>query len=218
MLLPLERLLIMSKLHRPDKAHVTQPLPSLSGRDVQEFGTVRLFPLSLPHDARLYACQRLNQLIADTMFLHALYRKHHWQVTGATFYQLHLLFDKHANEQMALIDEMAERVQTLGGVAIADPRHASEITRVPRPPNGCEAVTAILSRLLGAHETILGDAHDAAERVGRVGDHGSSDVIVSGVIRTGERQSWFVVEHLAQFHGATGASPSGTAAAPVKKT
>jgi starvation-inducible DNA-binding protein len=215
-LLPLETLLIMSKPNRPDKAHMRQPLPNLSERDVPEFGTVRMFPLSLPHDARLYACQRLNQLIADTMFLHALYRKHHGQVTGATFYQLHLLFDKLANEQMTLIDEMAERVPTLGGVASADPRHASEITRVPRPPNGCEVATALLSRLLGAHETIVGDAHDAAARVGRVGDHGSSDVIVSGVIRTGERQSWFGIERLAQFHGAAGPHTSSAGAVQGK--
>jgi starvation-inducible DNA-binding protein len=115
---------------------------------------------------------------------------------GPTFYQLHLLLDKHAGELNELIDQIAERVQTLGGVAVGDPRHVAEITRIPRAPNGCEEVPAMLSRLLEAHELILTDAHDAAARLAEEGDDGSNDLIVSGLIRTTELQSWFLVEHL----------------------
>jgi starvation-inducible DNA-binding protein len=159
---------------------------------------VRQFPLGLSRDARLYSCERLNQILADTQILHALYKKHHWLMRGATFYQLHLLLDKHAGEQIALIDMIAERVQTLGGVAIGDPRHVAEITRIPRPPNGCEEVPAMLSRLLEAHELILTDAHDAAARAAKLGDDGTNDLIVSDVIRTGEMQAWFIAEHLVE--------------------
>jgi starvation-inducible DNA-binding protein len=67
---------------------------------------------------------------------------------GPTFYQLHLLLDKHAGEQVVLVDTIAERVQTRGGVGVGDPRHVAEITVVPRPPNGVEEVPAMLSRLL----------------------------------------------------------------------
>jgi starvation-inducible DNA-binding protein len=115
---------------------------------------------------------------------------------GATFYQLHLLLDKHAAEQLALIDTIAERVQTLGGIAVGDPRHVAEITAIPRPPDGVENVPAMLSRLLEAHETILTDAHDAAGRVAGMGDDGTNDLLVSQVIRTGELQAWFLAEHL----------------------
>jgi starvation-inducible DNA-binding protein len=115
---------------------------------------------------------------------------------GATFYQLHLLLDKHADEQLALVDKIAERVQTLGGIAVSDPRHVAELTTVPRPPDGCEEVPALLSRLLEAHEMILSDAHDAAGRVAALGDNGTNDLIVSDVIRTGELQAWFLAEHL----------------------
>jgi starvation-inducible DNA-binding protein len=115
---------------------------------------------------------------------------------GPTFYQLHLLLDKHAEEQIKLIDEIAERIQTLGGIAVGDPRHVAQITRVPRPPNGCEEVPAMLSRLLEAHELILVDAHDAAGRTAEMGDDGTNDLIVSEVIRTNELQAWFLVEHL----------------------
>jgi len=174
----------------------SQPWLHQHGEEIQAFGTVRQFPLGLGHDARLYSCQRLNQILADSQILHALYKKHHWLMRGPTFYQLHLLLDKHAEEQDKLIDEVAERIQTLGGVAVGDPRHVAEITRVPRAPDGCEEVPAMLSRLLEAHELILIDAHDAAKRTAELGDDGTNDMIVSEVIRTNELEAWFLVEHL----------------------
>ena len=174
----------------------SQPWLHQKGTELQAFGTVRQFPVGLSSEARMYSCERLNQILADTQILHALYKKHHWLMRGATFYQLHLLLDKHAGEQLELIDVIAERVQTLGGVAIGDPRHVAEITVIPRPPDGVEEVPAMLSRLLEAHETILVAAHDAAARTAELGDDGTNDVFVSQVIRTGELQSWFLAEHL----------------------
>ena len=174
----------------------SQPWLHQHGKEIQAFGTVRQFPLALAYETRMYSCQRLNQLLADTQILYALYKKHHWLMRGATFSQLHLLLDKHADEQRALVDTIAERVQTLGGIAVGDPRHVAEITQVPRPPDGCEEVPAMLSRLLEAHELILSDAHDAAARVAALGDDGSNDLLVSDVIRTGDLQAWFLAEHL----------------------
>ncbi|BCJ70084.1 Dps family protein [Polymorphospora rubra] len=174
----------------------SQPLLHQHGRQIQEFGSVRQLPVGLSYNARMYSCERVNLLLADSQILYSLYKKHHWLMRGHTFYQLHLLLDKHAGEQLALIDMLAERVQTLGGVAVGDPRHVAEMTRVPRPPNGAEEVPAMLSRLLEAHETILIDAHDAANRVAEMGDDGTNDLLVSNVIRTGELQTWFIAEHL----------------------
>ena len=174
----------------------SQPWLHQQGKELQAFGTVRQFPLALAYETRMYACQRLNQILADSQILYALYKKHHWLMRGATFYQLHLLLDKHADEQLALVDKLAERVQTLGGIAVGDPRHVAEITKVPRPPNGCEEVPAMLSRLLEAHEMILSEAHEAAARVAALGDDGTNDFLVSDIIRTGELQAWFLAEHL----------------------
>ncbi|QYC42649.1 DNA protection during starvation protein [Nonomuraea coxensis DSM 45129] len=174
----------------------SQPWPHMNGVQIQEFGTVRMFPLGLSRDARMYSCGRLNQILADTQILYALYKKHHWLMRGPTFYQLHLLLDKHAGEQVELVDQLAERVQTLGGVAVGDPRHVAEMTVIPRPPNGCEEVPAMLSRLIEAHETILIAAHDAAARAQEMGDDGTNDLLVSEVIRTNELQTWFLIEHL----------------------
>ncbi|WP_159942385.1 MULTISPECIES: Dps family protein [unclassified Nocardiopsis] len=178
------------------KPRSSQPWLHQRGEEIQEFGTVRQFPVGLSYDTRMFSCQRLNQVLCDTRILHDMYKKHHWLMRGQTFYQLHLLMDKHAGEQTALIDAIAERVQTLGGVAVGDPRHVAEITNIPRPPDGAEEVPAMLSRLLEAHETILQDAHDAAARTQELGDDGTNDLLVSEVIRTNELQAWFVAEHL----------------------
>jgi starvation-inducible DNA-binding protein len=181
---------------RTRRAVSSQPWLHQKGAEVQKFGTVRQFPLGLSFDARMYSCERLNRVLADTQILYALYKKHHWLMRGATFYQLHLLLDKHAGEQLELVDMIAERVQTLGGVAVGDPRQVAETTMIPRPPDGAEEVPAMLSRLLEAHESILIDAHDAAGRTAGMGDDGTNDLLVSDVIRTGELQAWFLAEHL----------------------
>ncbi|MER6089906.1 Dps family protein [Streptomyces bluensis] len=176
--------------------HGSQPWLHQKGEVIQEFGTVKQFPVALSYEARMYSCQRLNKVLADTQILYGLYKKHHWLMRGATFYQLHLVLDKHAGEQLDIIDTIAERIQSLGGVAVGDPRHVAEITSIPRPPDGVEEVPAMLSRLLEAHETILIDAHDATARTAECGDDGTIDLLVSQVIRTGERQAWFLAEHL----------------------
>ena len=183
---------------RQGPAPSSQPRLHQRGPVIQEFGTVKQFPLGLSYDARMFACEQLNLVLADTQVLHALYKKCHWQMRGPTFYALHLLLDKHAGEQLELVDALAERVQTLGGVSVGDPRHVAELTSVPRPPDGVEEVPVMLSRLLEAHETILVRAHEAAARVADLGDDGTNDMLVSQVIRTGELQVWFLAEHLVE--------------------
>jgi starvation-inducible DNA-binding protein len=165
-------------------------------KELQRFGTVRGLPLALEQKAREYSCEHLNEVLADSQILYALYKKYHWNMRGPTFYQLHLLLDKHAAEQLELIDDIAERVQTLGGVAVGDPRHAAELTEIPRPPDGVEEVPKMLQRLLDAHETVLAKAHDLAHQADELGDDGTNDLMASDVVRVNELQAWFIGEHL----------------------
>jgi starvation-inducible DNA-binding protein len=164
---------------------------------IQKFGTViKNLPLALKEDVRLEVTKRLNMLLADTASLRDLYKKAHWQVAGPTFYQLHLLFDKHFGEQVELVDLIAERIQILGGVSVATAHDVAELTRLERPPRDREEVPVVISRLLEAHEFILKEARDFAKRATDLGDDGSNDLLVSNVVRTNEMQVWFVSEHL----------------------
>jgi starvation-inducible DNA-binding protein len=178
-------------------AAMASPQPHLGelGREIQRFGALRLLPIALSAEAREESCQLLNAILADTMILHALYKKHHWLVAGPTFYQLHLLFDKHADEQLELVDLLAERVQSLGGIAVGDPRHAAELTSIDRPPNGAEDVPAMIHRLLDAHEVVIDKVRTAIDKTEASRDWGSNDLLMSDVLRRHELQVWFVAEH-----------------------
>jgi starvation-inducible DNA-binding protein len=173
-----------------------QPILGQRAREMQPYGTLARYPLGLTDTARSTSVEALNLLLADTISLRDMYKKHHWQVSGPTFYALHLLFDKHANEQTELVDKLAERVQVLGGVAIAMGADVAELTRVEKPPRGREEVPVQVSRLLEAHEHILIQAHDLARQAAERGDDGTNDLVVSDVIRLNELQVWFISQHL----------------------
>ena len=166
------------------------------GKIIQDFGTVVNLPAGLDEKVRLESTRNLNQVLADTMMLRDMYKKHHWQLSGPTFYQLHLLFDEHYEKQADLVDKLAERIQALGGIAIAVPHDVAEQTRVERPPIGREEVPVQMSRLLEAHELILKEAHEFAKAADEAGDDGTNDLMVSDIIRSNESEVWFVSEHL----------------------
>jgi len=178
--------------------HPERARPKINQRapEIQAFGTIAKLPIALSESVCHASVERLNQILADTMTIRDLYKKHHWQVSGKTFYQLHLLFDKHFDEQAELVDQLAERIQTLGGLSYAMAADVAENTNIPRPPKGREEVPVQISRLLTAHEIILQGARSSARKAAEMGDDGTNDVLVSNVIRTNEMQVWFLAEHL----------------------
>jgi len=173
-----------------------QPLIHQEAHEIQPFGHLVKLPIALSEEACKESVTNLNQLLADTITLRDLYKKHHWQVAGPTFYQLHLLFDKHYEQQNELVDAIAERIQLLGGVSLAMAHDVAETTLVPRPPKGREEVPVQISRLLHAHEIVLKEARTMARLAAERGDQGTNDLIVTDVIRGNELQVWFVAEHV----------------------
>lgn len=174
-----------------------QPRFQQTAGQIQVYGTVYHFPaLELEEPVRLEMTEQLNQLLADTMTLRDLYKKSHWQVAGATFYQLHLLFDKHYEEQSEIVDAIAERIQLLGGVSIAMAADVAETTQIERPPRGREEVPVQLSRLLVGHQIVIRECRVLAKRASKLGDDGTNDLVVSDVLRRNELQVWFLSEHL----------------------
>ena len=182
---------------RTERRVSAQPRLHQRAREIQAYGTVNhALPLDLEEPVRVQITNELNQLLADTMTLRDLYKKCHWQVAGPTFYQLHLLFDKHYDEQNEVVDAIAERIQLLGGVSLAMAADVAETTRIERPPRGREAVPVQLSRLIDAHRIIIEQARPLARQAAELGDDGTNDLVVSDVLRTNELQTWFLSEHL----------------------
>jgi starvation-inducible DNA-binding protein len=175
---------------------LAQPAINQKAPEIQAFGTIVKLPNGLSERVCQDSVGSLNQVLADTMTLRDMYKKHHWQVAGQTFYQLHLLFDKHYDEQVVLVDQLAERIQLLGGLSYAMAADVAENTNIPRPPKGRESVPVQLSRLLTAHEIILQEARVLSRKASDLGDEGTNDLLVSQIVRTNELQVWFLSEHL----------------------
>jgi starvation-inducible DNA-binding protein len=173
-----------------------RPLVHQAAHEIQPFGHLVKLPIALSENVCAESVTNLNQVLADTMTLRDMYKKHHWQIAGPTFYQLHLLFDKHYDEQVELVDTIAERIQLLGGVSIAMASDVAETTLIPRPPRGREEVPVQISRLLHAHEIILKEVHTMARQAAAAGDDGTNDLLVSDVMRRNELQVWFLAEHV----------------------
>jgi starvation-inducible DNA-binding protein len=173
-----------------------RPIVNQRGREIQPFGSIARIPIGLSEKVCKASVAALNQVLADTMTLRDLYKKHHWQVAGHTFYSLHLLFDKHYEEQAELVDTIAERIQLLGGLAIAMAPDVAEMTKIERPPRGREEVPVQISRILEAHELICKEAREFAGDADDAGDDGTNDLLVSDVLRLNEMQAWFVAEHV----------------------
>jgi starvation-inducible DNA-binding protein len=188
----------MSKKAAGNHDHISaQPRIHQRAAEIQAYGTVtHALPLELEEPVRLEITERLNQLLADTMTLRDLYKKSHWQVAGPTFYQLHLLFDKHHGEQLEIVDALAERVQTLGGISLAMAHDVAETTQIERPPRGREEAPVQISRLLDAHQIVIRQCRELARTASELGDDGTNDLIVSEVLRPNELQMWFLSEHL----------------------
>ncbi len=166
-------------------------------QQVQDYHSViKDVPLGLSMSTRQTVVRQLNQVLADTMTLRDLYKKSHWQVSGATFYQLHLLFDKHYAEQIELIDLVAERIQILGGISVAMAQDVAQMTAIKRPVQGREEAPVQISRLLEAHEIIVKETRSIAKNANNLGDDGTNDLLISNVLRTNELQIWFLYEHL----------------------
>lgn len=179
----------------PVRAKAT-PLTHQDAHEIQPYGQLVSMPIALSEKARRASVENLNQVLVDTIVLKDLYKKHHWQITGPTFYQLHLLFDKHAGEQEDWVDLLAERIQALGGVTLAMPQDIAERTLIPRPPKGREEPPIQISRLLHAHEIVLKEARTMARQAGTDGDDGTNDLLVGTIIRGNELQAWFVSQHV----------------------
>ncbi len=165
--------------------------------EIQQFGTVEQdSPIGLDADVRSKSCKMLNELLADSITIRDMYKKHHWQVAGPTFYQLHLLFDEHFGKQVKLVDKIAERIQLLGGVSVAMGGDVAQLTKIQHPPRGKEEVPVQIARLLEAHKIIIEKCHEIAEAADKSGDDGTNDLAVSDILRPNELQSWFIMQHL----------------------
>jgi len=207
-----------SKTNHRAGAERSRPVLHQHAREIQPYGKIARLPIALDESTCAQSVENLNQVLADTITLRDMYKKHHWQVAGHTFYQIHLLFDKHYEEQNELVDTIAERIQALGGISIAMAADVAETSLIPRLPRGREELPVQISRLLEAHELILKEARTMARQAAELNDDGTNDLLVSDVIRTNELEVWFLAEHLVDVPLVKADEPATEKEAPKSKS
>jgi len=173
-----------------------KPLTHQHAHEIQPFGHLVKLPIALAENACRESVDNLNQLLADTMTLRDLYKKHHWQLRGRLSINSIFCSTNTTSSRTSLSIRSLSGIQLLGGVSIAMAHDVAETTLIPRPPKGREEVPIQISRLLHAHEIVLKEARAMARRAVEAGDDGTNDLIVSDVIRRNELQVWFVAEHV----------------------
>ncbi len=181
-----------SVIKRTDRSRLKEPIGPTTRTEAQALSVARRNRPGLQAAAAASSVDGLKQLLAGTRTLRDLYKEHSRQASGANFYNVQMLFDKHCEEQSELVDRLAERVETLGGTSIPMAPDVAAATRIPRAPIGREDTVMQIVRLLQAHGAILLKAWAMARNSAATGDRGINQIIVFYIIRTNESQAWFL--------------------------
>lgn len=151
--------------------------------------------IDIPAAARTALIALLNQQLADTLDLYTQVKQAHWNVKGLQFIALHELFDKLAEESEDYIDDMAERITALGGVAIGTARAVAQQSRLPEIAlaglPGVEALKALVER----YALLAASTRKAIDAAGGLGDADTSDLF-TGISRGLDKSLWFLEAHL----------------------
>ncbi|HJR99342.1 MAG TPA: DNA starvation/stationary phase protection protein [Flavobacterium sp.] len=138
----------------------------------------------------------LNNVLADGNILYIKLRKFHWNLSGDNFMELHKLFEEQYNTIALSIDEVAERITSLGGVAIGTSSEFSEASQLKETPGKVPDNQNMLKELVGDHETIVRALRkfvDQSEE--ELGDKGTSDFLTE-LMQNHEKMAWKLRKYL----------------------
>ncbi len=150
--------------------------------------------IDIPSKSRAKVCELLQDRLSDTVDLHWQVKQAHWTVRGPSFIALHELFDQIAGETLVYADDVAERIQALGGHAVGLISHAAKASSLKAYPavaqdqdKHVEAVAAALAR--------YGElVRKAIDQCADLKDQGSADLF-TGISRGVDKSLWFVEAH-----------------------
>ena len=149
----------------------------------------------LSEETRERVITLLNQQMADTFDLFSQTKQAHWNVKGPQFYQLHLLYDTLAEGLEGYVDELAERVTALGGVAMGTIRMAAEETRLPEyPPGPTESLESVRC-LVERYSNLGATTRSAIDEADEAGDADTADLF-TGLSRDLDKWLYFLESHL----------------------
>jgi len=151
--------------------------------------------IDLDGETREQIITLLNQQLADTFDLYSQTKQAHWNVKGMQFFQLHELFDKLAGDTLVYVDDIAERVTTLGGTALGTARMASAASRLPEYPTKVVGSQESVEALVERYAALAASTREAIDASDELGDADTADLF-TGVSRGLDKSLWFLEAHL----------------------
>lgn len=139
--------------------------------------------------------QILNKLLADENVLYTKVRNAHWNVEGPDFHAQHLFFETIYGELAELIDEIAERVRSVGHFAIGTMKQFLEFTQLTEMKYGKNDSQGYIKELLNDIESLIISVRKDIEFVGKAGDAGTEDFLV-GILEKHEKTAWMLRAHI----------------------
>jgi starvation-inducible DNA-binding protein len=136
----------------------------------------------------------LNQSLADAVDLKSQAKQAHWNVKGPNFIALHELFDRVATELDTHVDDLAERITTLGGVAMGTVRISAEKSSLAEYPHEISDGTAHVDALSTALSDFGKKARKNIDTTDEIGDKDTAD-LYTGISRNVDKLLWFVEAH-----------------------
>lgn len=148
--------------------------------------------IGLTQTQRAGVAEILNTLLADEFVLYTKTRNYHWHVVGSQFHQLHVFFEEQYNALNTIVDDVAERVRSLGSKALSTLQEFVQSTRLQEAPGQYPAAHTMLANLLADHEAVIqqlrGDVNTSMETYQ---DAGTSDFL-TGLMEQHEKMAWML--------------------------
>ena len=146
--------------------------------------------IGINENDRLATAEGLKRLLADSYTLYLQTHNFHWNVTGARFRELHLMFEEHYSELATAVDEIAERIRTLGVVAPGTYSAFARLSSIPEV-DGTPEADEMLQILVTGHEQIVRTCRDVL-KLAQAADDESSAALVSDRMRLHEKTAWML--------------------------
>ncbi len=151
--------------------------------------------LGLSQEGHTFVTGVLSALLADEVALYLKTRNFHWNVVGSNFIQLHEFFEDQYEALDEILDQVAERIRSLGARAPGSMKEFILATRLSESHGEVAHAAELIQTLLADHETVIRALREQLEPVGSTGDAGTEDFLV-GLIEQHEKMAWMLRSHL----------------------
>jgi starvation-inducible DNA-binding protein len=148
--------------------------------------------IGLTDSARIAVARLLNGRLADTFVLYTKTRNYHWNVKGMHFQPLHAFFESQYDQLDEAMDEIAERVQQLGGVAAGSLEEFLNLTSLNEEAGEIPDARQMIANLLADHEAVIRQLREDVDATADdYRDMGTSDFL-TGLMKSHEKMAWML--------------------------